>query len=82
MEIAASEFEVLAVIGAVFFVHRLGSARAALVGDGDVEVQAVFATAQVSVAFLTDVAPTGEVGQRPVLATVEAMPCHDASLKA
>ena len=82
LEIAPGKFEILAVIGAVFFVHRLGSALAALVGNGHVEVQAVFATAQVGVAFLANVTSPGKVGQRPVLAAVEAMPCHAISLKA
>ena len=75
-EIAPGEIEVLAVVGAVFFIHRLGAALAALMCHNDVEVNAIATATQIRVAFLARIAPSGRVGERPIFPALETMPRH------
>ena len=72
----------LAVIGAILFLHRFRPALTALVGHGEVEINAVAATTQVSVTLLADVAPARQAVDFPFPAAVEAMPRHACSLNA
>ena len=81
-EVAPCEIEVLAVIVAVLFIHRLSPAFAALVGNDHVIVNAIAAATQVGVAFITSIAPARQMRQLPFPSAVEAMPCHVVSLKA
>ena len=81
LEVAPREIEVLAVIIAVLFIHRLSPAFAALVGNDHVIVNAIAAATQVGVAFITGIAATRQMRQLPFPSAVEAMPCHATSLK-
>ena len=72
----------LAVIGAILFLHRFRPALATLVGHGEVEINAVSAATQVSVALLADIAPARQAVDFPFPTAVEAMPRHAVSLKA
>jgi|TARA_B000000609_G_scaffold145585_1_gene127077 hypothetical protein len=82
LEVAPREVEVLAVIIAVLFIHRLSPAFAALVGNDHVIVNAIAATTQVGVTFIAGIAPARQMRQLPFPSAVEAMPCHVVSLKA
>ena len=82
LEVAPGEIEVLAVIIAVLFIHRLSPAFAALVGNDDVIVNAIAAATQVGVTFIAGVAPARKMRPFPFSPAVEAMTCHAASLKA
>ena len=81
LEVAPCEIEVLAVIVAVLFIHRLSPAFAALVGNDHVIVNAIAAATQVGVAFITRIAPAWHMRQLPFPPAVETMPCHATSLK-
>lgn len=81
LEVAPREIEVLAVIVAVLFIHRLSPAFAALMGHNHVVVDAVAAAAQVGVAFIAGIAPARKMRPFPFPSAVEAMPCHATSLK-
>jgi len=81
LEVAPGEIEVLAVIIAVLFIHRLSPAFAALVGNDHVIVNTIAAATQVGVAFITGIAPARHMRQLPLPPAVEAMPCHATSLK-
>ena len=81
LKVAPRKIEVLAVIIAVLFIHRLSPAFAALVGDDHVVMDAVAAAAQVGITFITGVAPARQMRQFPLPPAVEAMPCHATSLK-
>jgi len=61
-EVAPHEIEVLAVVGAVFFIHRLGTALAALMCHDDIEMHAITAAPEISFAAFTLVSPTRRVG--------------------
>ena len=79
-EFAPRKIEVLTIIGAVLFLHRLGSALAALVSYGYVKLDAVAAATQVGLAFLARIAPARRRAQDPFPSAVEAMPRHDVNV--
>jgi hypothetical protein len=81
LKVAPCEIEVLAVIVAVLFIHRLSPAFAALVSNDHVIVNAIAAATQVGVAFITRIAPARHMRQLPFPPAVETMPCHATSLK-
>ena len=82
LKVAPCEIEVLAVIVAVLFIHRLSPAFAALVSNDHVIVNAIAAATQVGVTFIAGIAPARKMRPFPFPPAVEAMPCHAASLKA
>ena len=82
LEVASREIEVLAVIVAALFIHRLSSAFAALMGHNHVVMDTVPATTQVGVACITGIATTRHMRQLPLPPAVEAVPRHATSLKA
>ena len=82
LEVAPGKIELLAVIGAILFLHRFRSSLATLVGYGEVEVSAVAATTQVSVTLLANITPARQTVDFPFLTTVETMPCHARRLNA
>ena len=57
LEVAPREIEVLAVIVAVLFIHRLSPAFTALVSHDHVVMDAVSAATQVRVALIAGIAP-------------------------
>ena len=75
-ENAPGEIEVFAIVGAVFFIHRLGAALAALMRHYDVEVNAIAAAPQIRIALLARITPPGRVGERPIFPALETMPRH------
>ena len=81
LEVASREIEVLAVIIAVLFIHRLSPAFAALVGNDHVIVNAIVAAPQVGIAFITGITAARQIRQLPFPSAVEAMSCHATSLK-
>ena len=81
LKVAPCEIEVLAVIVAVLFIHRLSPAFAALVGNNHVIVNTIAAATQVGVAFITGIAAARQIRQLPFPSAVEAMSCHATSLK-
>lgn len=60
-KIAAGKIEVFAIIVAVLFIHRLGSALAALVGHNHIVVEAIAAATQIRVACFAGIPPARQV---------------------
>ena len=77
---ATGEIEIFAIVCTIFFLNRVGTAFTALVGHGDVKLNAVAAAAQVGFAFLTSIAPARRRAQGPFPSAVEAMPRHAANV--
>ena len=74
------EIEIFAIIRTIFFLNRVGTALTALMGHGDVKLDAVSAATQVGLAFLTRIAPARRRAQGPFPSAVQAMPRHAANV--
>ena len=76
MVIAPGKIEVFAVIIAILFIYRFGSAFTALVGYNPVVVNAIEAASKVCITVLAGITPPRQMGRFPFTTTVKAMPCH------
>jgi len=76
LEHSLGEVEVFAVIGTVFFLDRLSTPFAALVGDDRIKVCAITAAPKVGATFLAVITATGKSSQCPFAAAVEAVLGH------
>ena len=77
---ATGEIEIFAIVCTIFLLNRVGTALTALMGYGDVKLDAVSAATQVGLAFLTRIAPARRRAQGPFPSAVEAMPRHAANV--
>ena len=73
---ATGEIEIFAIVCTIFFLNRVGTALTALMGHGDVKLDAVSAATQVGLAFLTRIAPARRRAQGPFSSTLETMSRH------
>ena len=79
---ATGEIEIFAIVCTIFFLNRVGTALTALMGHGDVKLDAVSAATQVGLAFLARIAPARRRAQGPLPSAPETMSRHVVNLTA